>query len=50
MPKIDLSLSQVKLKSFEGSSGTVMGVTRSIHATKGRLPDSTLTQGLVENC
>ena len=47
--KIDLSLSQSKLKNFEGFSRTVEGVTRSIHVTKARLPDSALTQGLVEN-
>ena len=42
MLKIDLSLSQGKLKSFEGSSRTVEGVTRSIHVTKGRLSNSAL--------
>ena len=48
--KIDLSLSQSKLKNFEGFSRTVEGVTRSIHVTKskGRLSDFTFTQGLVE--
>ena len=48
MPKIDLLFFQGKLKSFEGSSRTVEGVTRSIHVTKGILSDSALTQGLVE--
>ena len=48
MPKIDLLFFQGKLKSFEGSSRTVEGVTRSIHVTKGRLSDSALTKGLVE--
>ena len=49
--KIDLSLSQSKLKNFEGFSRTVEGVTRSIHVTKskGRLSDFAFTQGLVEN-
>ena len=34
MPKIDLSLSQGKLKNFEGFSRTVEDVIRSIHVTK----------------
>ena len=49
MPKIDLLFFQGKLKSFEGSSRTVEGVTRLIHVTKGILSNSALTQGLVEN-
>ena len=49
--KIDLSLSQSKLKNFEGFSRTVEDVTRSIHVTKskGRLSDFTFTPSLAEN-
>ena len=49
--KIDLSLFQSKLKSFEGFFRTIEDVTRSIHVTKskGRLSDFTFTQGLVTN-
>ncbi len=40
--KTDLLFSKGKLKSFKGSSGTIKGVNRSIHVTKGRLSNSTL--------
>ena len=40
--KTDLLFSQGKLKSFKGSSGTIKGVNRSIHVTKGRLSNSAL--------